>query len=191
MVSVFDIFNMSNVVKFGEFNVFGEFRTNIYFNVSEILENPRNFDILTDMLSDLIKTANPDKIVGAFTSGIPLATAVSLKTNIPVAFVRRTPKEYGTKSKIEGKINDGERIVLIDDVFSLYDFNVDFIRAIEEVGGILTHIAVVVDFGFDSERKKLNDKGIDIISLTTVKEIITKMKKRGMLENDFNLECRF
>ncbi len=188
MVSVFDIFNMSNVVKIGSFRVFGDLNTNIYFDVSEILNNPRNFDILTDMLADEARAMNPDRIAGAYTSGIPLATAISLKTNIPLAFIRREPKEYGTKTQIEGTINEGERVVLVDDVFSKFDYNKQFIESIENAGGILTHMLVVIDFGLEEEKRKLNRKGVELVSLITVRELVNKMKRRNLLPDDFKLE---
>ncbi len=188
MVSLFDIFNMSNVIKRGKFRIFGNLESNIYFDVSEILNNPRNFDILTDMLADSVMAMNPDRVAGAYTSGIPLATAISLKTNIPMVFIRREPKEYGLTRRIEGKLEEGDHVVLVDDVFTFYEYNLPYIEAIEEAGGIVTYMLVIVDFEVPEEKKKLARKGVDLVSLTTVREIVNKMKKRGFLPQDFKVE---
>ncbi len=191
MVSLFDIFNMSNVIKIGKYKIYKNLESNIYFDVSEILNNPRNFDILTDMLADEAMALNPARIAGAYTSGIPLATAISLKTNIPMVFIRREPKEYGMHTQIEGRINEGDHVVLVDDMFTFYEYNVPFIEAIEDAGGIVTHMLVIVDFGIEEERKKLARRGIELVSLTTVREVVSKLKKRGIVPEDFKIELEY
>lgn len=149
--------------------------TPIYFDVRDILSSPRNFDIVTDLLSEKVREINPDKIAGAFTGGIPLATAVSLKTNIPMIFVRNELKQK-FRSQIEGRLRAGENVLLIDDIIRSGESKLGFIRAIKTAGGVIKNTLVVVDYGVEG-REVLKKEGVQLSSLATVKEVLTHMKK--------------
>lgn len=152
----------------------------IYFDVRDILSSPRNFDILTDLLAEKVREINPDKIAGAFTGGIPLATAVSLKTNIPMVFVRNELKEK-LRSQIEGRLQKGENVLLIDDIIRSGDSKVGFIKNIRNAGGVIENTLVVVDYGVEG-RSVLKNEGVELASLATVKEILTHMKKSRKID---------
>jgi len=159
--------------------------TPIYFDVRHILSSPRNFDMLTDLLSEKVREINPDKIAGAFTGGIPLATAVSLKTNIPMIFVRKELPEK-MKSQIEGHLTPGETVLLIDDITRSGKSKVGFIDGIRKAGGKITDTLVVVDYGVGS-KEILKKTGVSLTSLATVKDILAHMKKsRKINEHDYN-----
>ncbi len=158
--------------------------TPIYFDVRHILSSPRNFDILTDLLSEKVREINPDKIAGAFTGGIPLATAVSLKTNIPMIFVRKELPEK-MKSQIEGYLKPGETVLLIDDITRSGKSKVGFIDGIKKAGGKITDSLVVVDYGAGG-KEVLKKSGVSLTSLATVKDIVAHMKKsRKLNEADY------
>ncbi len=156
--------------------------TPIYFDVRDILSSPRNFDILTDLLSEKVREINPDKIAGAFTGGIPLATAVSLKTNIPMIFVRNELKEK-VRSQIEGQLRQGEKVLLIDDIVRSGKSKLGFINGIKNAGGAVSNILVVVDYGIGG-KDVLKKEGVTLWSLATVKEILTHMKKSRKMSED-------
>ncbi len=159
--------------------------TPIYFDVRYILSSPRNFDMLTDLLAEKVREINPDKIAGAFTGGIPLATAVSLKTNIPMIFVRRELPEK-LKSQIEGYLKPGETVLLIDDITRSGESKIGFIKGIRTAGGKITDSLVVVDYGAGG-RELLKKEGVALTALATVKDILSHMKKsRKMDESEYN-----
>ncbi len=158
--------------------------TPIYFDVRYILSSPRNFDILTDLLAEKVRELNPDKIAGAFTGGIPLATAVSLKTNIPMIFVRKELPEK-MKSQIEGCLNPGENVLLVDDIIRSGKSKLGFINGIKNAGGKITDSLVVVDYGAGG-KDLLKKEGVSLTSLASVKDILAHMKKsRKMSQTDY------
>ena len=67
---------------------------------------------------ELLPSPRPDRIAGVELGGVPLATALSLETGIPMLIVRRQAKEYGTARGIEGVATEGETVVLIEDVLT-------------------------------------------------------------------------
>ncbi len=186
MQNIYEIlYNAEAIVLEGSKSFPNGWTTPIYFDVRYILSSPRNFDILTDLLAEKVREINPDKIAGAFTGGIPLATAVSLKTNIPMIFVRRELPEK-LKSQIEGYLKAGETVLLIDDITRSGKSKIGFINGIRNAGGKITDSLVVVDYGAGG-KELLKKEGVSLTSLATVKDILSHMKKsRKMSESDYN-----
>lgn len=185
MLNIFEVlYGAEAIVLEGSKNFPQGWTTPIYFDVRHILSSPRNFDVLTDLLSEKVREINPDKIAGAFTGGIPLATAVSLKTNIPMIFVRKELPEK-MKSQIEGYLKAGETVLLIDDITRSGKSKIGFINGIRTAGGKITDSLVVVDYGAGG-RELLKKEGVSLTSLATVKDILLHMKKsRKMNEADY------
>lgn len=186
MQNIYEVLYSAEAIVFeGNKNFPQGWTTPIYFDVRHILSSPRNFDMLTDLLSEKVREINPDKIAGAFTGGIPLATAVSLKTNIPMIFVRKELPEK-MKSQIEGYLNPGETVLLIDDITRSGKSKVGFIDGIRKAGGKITDTIVVVDYGTGG-KDVLKKTGVSLTSLATVRDILAHMKKsRKMNENNYN-----
>src|SRR5438874_1649701 len=57
-----------------------------------------------------------NKLAGAELGGIPLVTAASLASGLPCVFIRNQKKEYGTAKQLEGKLQPGDRVMLVEDV---------------------------------------------------------------------------
>jgi len=137
-------------------------------------------EILREVVSGIIKVAdlNVDKIVTIEAMGIPVATALSLATDIPMLIARK--KSYNLPGEIEvdqktgyseGKlyingIEKGERVVLIDDVVSTGGTALATIEALKKAGAIVKGFIAVVEKGRGAE--ELRRKGIDVKSLVRV-----------------------
>ena len=106
----------ANVVKFGEFTLVSGMKTPVYFDLRILPSYPNSMKIVAEELSKLVKKLKADIVAGAETAGIPLSTAVSLKTKIPMIYARKMPKSYGTGEMIEGVLQKDAKVVLIDDM---------------------------------------------------------------------------
>ena len=182
-MNVYDILTHTDSIKLGDFEIFGDIKLPLFFEYGNLISKPRYFDFITDLLAEEVRNIGPDKIVGAFTSGYPLTAAVSLKTNISQALVRRKRKIYGTQKQIEGMIENGDSVIIIDDFLTNMENNLEFIEAIEEQGGRVTHLLVILDFDIGA-KEELAQRGIDVVSLITPKELISKMCKRNALSKE-------
>jgi orotate phosphoribosyltransferase len=89
--------------------------SNEYFDKYLFESDP---EILREVAERLMKLVPPDVevLAGLELGGVPIATAVSLHSKIPVVFVRKRPKEYGTKKIVEGIDITGRRVCVIEDV---------------------------------------------------------------------------
>ncbi len=82
----------------------------------KLYSDPVALRVLGQELGKIVKSLSVDRVAGIETASIALAAAISLEFNIPMIYVRKKRKTYGTQGFIEGVFNKGERIVLVDDV---------------------------------------------------------------------------
>jgi orotate phosphoribosyltransferase len=83
-------------------------------------------------------------LAGLELGGVPIATAMSLQSGLPVAFVRKAPKEYGTRQAIEGRDLAGLRTVLIEDVITTGGAVADATRLVRAAGGEILGVVCAI-----------------------------------------------
>ncbi len=133
---------------------------------------------IMDYIVENFDLSSVDKIVGVESMGIPLATALSLKTDIPFVVIRK--RSYGLEGECQvhqktgyGKselfinnINKGDNLLLIDDVVSTGGTLTSVINAIDGIGANLVHIIVPIE----------KDDGKKIVEEATNKQLSTLVK---------------
>lgn len=88
-----------------------------YFDKYRFEGNPKLLKPLAKAMADLLPT-DTEIIAGLELGGVPLATAISLETGLPAAFVRKEAKTYGTCQAIEGQDVAGRKVTFIEDVIT-------------------------------------------------------------------------
>lgn len=101
----------------GDFLLRSGQRSDTYFDKYLLESDPQLLRHIADGLARLVPEST-EVLAGLELGGIPLATAVSLATGLPVAFVRKEPKTYGTAKLAEGPDIEGKRVVIIEDVIT-------------------------------------------------------------------------
>jgi len=86
-----------------------------------------------------------DRLAGAELGGVPLATAVALQSGLPFVIVRKERKGYGTENRIEGPLEPGESIVLVEDVVTTAGAALSAVEALREAGAGRVSALVVLD----------------------------------------------
>src|SRR5207253_7765863 len=127
-IKLIDEFVNNGVIKSGQFTLKSGLTSNIYIDLRMMISYPSSMKLLLSLIIDLMKQHNIDKlistnqgkihIVGCVYAGIPIASLLSVYTDLPMLIVRKERKTYGTKSLIEGKYNEGDSVILIDDIIT-------------------------------------------------------------------------
>lgn len=177
----------ADVVKFGDFTLVSGMKTPIYVDLRVIPSFPKSMETITNELSKLIEKLNPDVVAGAETAGIPFSTGVSLKTKIPMIYVRKKPKNYGTRESVEGVLKKDSKVVLIDDMVTNGFSKVKFIDGIKQSGGIVNDVVIVLDRG-QGATENLSEKKINLYSLITLKEVLKFMKEKNLIDEKKYIE---
>lgn len=173
----------SNVMKFGEFELASGIISPIYVDLRVLPSYPDAMATVTEELVKVVKKLNPDVVAGAETAGIPLSTAISLKTKIPMIYVRKRPKGYGTGEMIEGVLQKDANVVLIDDMATNAYSKLKFIDGIKQSGGIVKDVIIVLDRE-QGGVEALSQEGVKLHSLITLKELLSYMKENNLVDED-------
>ena len=86
-----------------------------------------------------------DRLAGVELGAVPLVVALALETGLPYVIVRKAAKEYGTGRAIEGGLQDGERVVLVEDVVTTGAQVTQAARGLREAGADVRRILAVLD----------------------------------------------
>jgi len=173
----------ANVVKFGEFELGSGNMSPIYVNLRILPSYPETMATVTEELVKVIKKLKPDVVAGAERAGIPLATAISLKTKIPMIYVRNRPMSYGTKEQIEGVLKKGAKVILVDDMATNAYSKIKFIEGIKNSEGVVEDVLIVLDRE-QGGVEALAKENVKLHSLITLKELLDYMKENKMVEED-------
>jgi orotate phosphoribosyltransferase len=110
--------------------------------------------------------ADTDVLAGLELGGVPIATAISLRTGLPAAFVRKQAKAYGTARLAEGAGVAGKRVTVIEDVITTGGQVVISTAQLRELGAIVEHVVCVIDRSPD-HGAALTAAGLTMTSLLT------------------------
>jgi len=170
----------ANVVKFGEFTLASGAKSPIYVDLRIVPSFPEPFQLIADELAKAVKTLDINVVAGAETAGIPYAAAIALKANLPMVYVRKQPKGYGTMSMIEGVLNKDDRVVLVDDLATGGYSKLRFIEGIQKAGALVNDVLIVLDRE-QGCKEALEEKGVTLHSLITLKELLKYMKSKELV----------
>lgn len=107
-----------------------------------------------------------DRLAGAELGGIPLVTATSLRTGRPCLFVRNQKKDYGTAKQLEGVLNAGERVVIVEDVATTGGQALEAAKVLREAGAHVEAIIATIDRQ-EGAREQIEGSGIRFEALFT------------------------
>lgn len=128
--------------------------------------------LLADIAEALVSLLPPDTevLAGLELGGVPIATALSLRTGIPAAFVRKEAKTYGTAQLAEGADIAGKRVTVIEDVITTGGQVVISTAQLRALGAMVDHVLCVIDRSPD-HGSALVAEGLTMTSLLTRAEL--------------------
>ena len=129
----------------GDFTLSSGKKSDYYINMKKAITEPEILSTIAKLITELIAEDNIDKVAGPALGAVPIATAVSLESEIPLLMIRKEKKGYGTSKLIEGELNSGDNVIVVEDVTITGGSLLKAIKAIQENGGTVTRAFVVVD----------------------------------------------
>jgi orotate phosphoribosyltransferase len=124
-----------------------------------------------------------DAVAGGETAGIPFAAWVADRLHLPMQYVRKKPKGFGRGAQIEGKLDPGQRVLLVEDLATDGRSKVNFVKALREAEGQCAHCFVIFFYDIYPEgRKILSDLGVTLHCLTTWWDVLAVAKASGKFE---------
>jgi orotate phosphoribosyltransferase len=151
----------------GEFLLRSGVKSNEYFDKYLFEANPA---LLKDIALALVPLVPPgiDALAGLEMGGIPIATMLSQLTGLPVLFVRKKAKEYGTCKIAEGGVVKGRKLLIIEDVVTSGGAILDAAKALRAEGAVLAQVVCVIDRESGGGAAKLASEDLILSPLFTM-----------------------
>jgi orotate phosphoribosyltransferase len=140
-----------------------------YFDKYRFASDPALLSEVADRLLPLIPPGT-EVLAGLELGGVPVATALSLVSGIPVAFVRKEAKAYGTAKLAEGASVEGRQLVIVEDIVTTGGQVAMSARELTERGGLLDTALCVLDRS-EGHHLALEGAGITLVSLFTARDV--------------------
>ena len=181
----------ANIMKFGLFSLASGRKSPVYVDMRVLPSSPESFSLVVDELVKKIKALKIDVVAGAETAGIPIAAAMGIKAKLPMIYVRKIPKGYGTRSFIEGVLKKDQKAVLIDDMITDGRSKMRFIEGIRNEGAVCEDVLVILDRE-QGGMENLAAENVNLHSLITLKELLEYMKENELVDEDnYNITMNY
>lgn len=135
----------SGAIKWGKFKLSNGSLTDFYIDKYAFETNPAILEPIAAEIASRLDADTIDAVAGPELGAIPLVTAVSLKTGVPAVYIRKGEKHHGTQSRVEGTIEKGQRIAIVEDVTTTGGTILETAEIVTELGGHVERLLVVVD----------------------------------------------
>ena len=173
------------IIKFGEFKLASGKKSSYYVDLRLVPSYPHEFrkmvKFLQNEITQNIGLDNFDSIVSVPTGGLVIASALAIETVKPLIYVRSKPKEYGTSKSVEGKIYDGMKVVMIDDVATTGGSVVNAIKSLKEVNISVKDAYVIVN-RMEGAEQALSELGVNMHSMLNILQITEALYEQNLVD---------
>ncbi len=107
-----------------------------------------------------------DVIAGTATAGIPHAAWVAQELEKPMVYVRSTPKGHGKGNQIEGRLEQGSKVILIEDLLSTGGSSLKAVEALQDAGAEVVAVLAIFSYQFPEVQTRFEAAGIPFQTLT-------------------------
>ncbi len=174
-------------IKFGNFTLSSGKKSSYYVDLRMVASFPHQFrkmiKHLQNQIIEKVGLENFDYIVSIPTGGLVIASSLAFETVKPLIYVRNKPKEYGTSKSIEGFIERGKKVLMIDDVATTGGSIINAIESLKEAGIIVSDAFLIIN-RMEGAAESLEAKGVKMHQLTDIFEITKILHEQNLVSND-------
>ena len=153
----------------GEFILRSGRKSNFYLDKYRFETQPDVLSALGKLLAERV-TSKVDRIAGAELGAVPLAIVTAMAAGKPCVFVRNQKKDYGTARQIEGLLNPGETVMIVEDILTTGGQVLEAAKTLKDSGAKIDRIVAVID-RLEGARANLEAAGYVFESLFTTKDL--------------------
>ena len=152
-----------------------------YIDLRKIISNPQIFHQVLQAYAEILKTLKFDRIAGLPYGALPTATGLSLLLNYPMIFPRKEVKAHGTRKLIEGHFNEGELVVVVDDILISGNSAIEGAQKLESARLRVQDIVVFIDHE-EGVKDRVKAAGYNAYSVLTISEITRTLYEAGRID---------
>jgi len=160
-------------LQFGDFTLASGAKSSYYIDIKRASTDPKVLKLIAQLMAENLAESGlkVDRIAGVVLGSVPLAAALSLETGIPYIMIRKEKKDHGTGKLIEGILNEGDNVLVVEDVITSAGSSITAIGTLREAGAKVENVYSVIDReagGADN----LKEIGIQLTPLVRASELL-------------------
>ena len=149
----------------------------VYIDCRRVISFPearrRIIGLAVEKLETAIGFDNIDAVAGGETAGIPYAAWIAEARSKPMLYVRKEPKGFGRDAQVEGNMEPGQRVLLVEDLATDGGSKVTFVDGLRNAGAEVVHIFVVFFYGaFPGAEETMAGLGVTLHFLATWNDVL-------------------
>ena len=135
-------------------------------------------------LSELVREYYPEAevLMGTSTAGIAHAAITAHLMGLPMGYVRSGAKDHGRKNQIEGRLEQGQKVVVIEDLISTGGSVLEVVNVLREAGAEVLGVASIFTYGMQKGLERLAAANVQNISLSNFDALIEVAAEEGYIQ---------
>jgi orotate phosphoribosyltransferase len=160
-------------LQFGSFTLASGAKSDYYIDIKRASTDPKVLYLISQLMALKVESQGigADRIAGVVLGSVPLAAALSLATGKPYVMVRKEKKDHGTGKLIEGVLNSGDRVIVVEDVITSAGSSIAAIGTLREAGASVDTVLTVIDRE-SGGTQALENIGVRLISLVKASDLL-------------------
>lgn len=158
----------------------------VYCDNRLILTAPQVRILVETAIAEAVKTYYPEAevLMGTSTAGIAHAAIAAHMLGLPMGYVRGGNKDHGRQNRIEGKLEAGQKVVVIEDLISTGGSVIDVVEALREAGAQVLGIVSIFTYGMQKGLDRLQAAGVENHSLTCFDAVARAAGENGYIAKE-------
>lgn len=158
----------------------------IYCDNRKLLSFPQIRENVCRWMADIIKAQYPDVevIAGVATGAIAHGYLVAHLLGLPFCYVRPKPKDHGTGSQIEGLLESGAKVVVVEDLISTGKSSLAATVALTNAGADVMGMVAIFSYNFNHARKAFEDANVELTTLSNYDTLIEVADEIGYIKSE-------
>lgn len=155
----------------------------VYCDNRKVLSFPYIRDFVKSELANMVLEHFPDAevIAGVATAGIPHGTMAADLLKLPMIYVRSKPKEHGMGNQIEGVLEQGQKVVVIEDLVSTGKSSLQAVDAIREAGGEVIGMCALFTYGFDAATEAMEKAQVPLHTISNYAALMEVAEEQNLI----------
>ncbi|MCK4335434.1 MAG: orotate phosphoribosyltransferase [Candidatus Aenigmarchaeota archaeon] len=162
----------------------------IYCDNRLLMSYPEKRKKIIDYFVEVIRERNLDfdVVAGIASSGIPHAAWIAERLGKPMIYIRKKTKEHGKENLIEGKLEKGQKVVIVEDLISTGSSSVNGVEAVRDQGGIVENCLVIFTYEMEKAKENFRNARCELIPLSDFTTLIEVASERNYIKPEERLK---
>lgn len=156
----------------------------IYTDNRLVLTAPTQRNLIEAALAQRIREAFPEVevLMGTATAGIAHAALAADRLGLPMGYVRASAKDHGRANRIEGRLNTGQKVVIVEDLISTGGSVIEVVQALREAGAQVLGIVALFTYGMTAAAEAMKTAEVELTTLTCFDEVVRTAADMGLIQ---------